>query len=349
MKTPGSARAEDHRFGSARNRRPVVDTSVPAPIELAKQVVLIGMAILFYFAVRGMTEGSVETADANARWVLDLEGRLGLRTEEDLQGWILGSDVRTTLMNWVYIWLHWPLIIISLFWLHHSHRLRYLEVRNAMFISGAIGLVIFALFPVTPPRLLDPHYVDTVTELSHSYRVLQPPNLVNKYAAVPSLHVGWNLLIGIALVKTSSNRIVQAIGVVSPIAMAVAVVATANHYMVDGMLGAILALLGVVISRLVTESIARHDLTRRLDKAEIVDDDTIDVRPVESDDVVDAVDRPGEHSTASPEDRDHPTTQESSVHDRTIDLRWSQQHQQQLRPVAGRANGTNCRRVDERA
>jgi hypothetical protein len=306
------------------------------------------MAILFYFAVRGMTEGAVETADANARWVLDLEARLGLRVEEDLQGWILGSDVRTTLMNWVYIWLHWPLIIISLFWLHHSHRLRYLEVRNAMFISGAIGLVIFALFPVTPPRLLDPRYVDTVTELSHSYRVLQPPNLVNKYAAVPSLHVGWNLLVGIALVKTSSNRAVRTIGFASPIMMAIAVVATANHYMIDGMLGAFLALLGVVISRLVTESIASHDLTRRLDQADIVDDDSVDVRAVEPNDVVDAVDRPGEHPATPLEDRDHPAAQESSVDDSTIDLRWAEQHQQQLRPIAGRANGSNRWRVDER-
>ena len=74
-------------------------------------------------------------------------------------------------------------------------------------------------FAVAPPRLLETGFVDTVTEQSNAYRILQPPSLVNKYAAVPSLHVGWNVLIGIALYRAGRSRIVRAFAVASPLLM----------------------------------------------------------------------------------------------------------------------------------
>ncbi len=217
------------------------------------------LAILFYFGVRGMTEGSVSAALENGWRVLDFEARIHLDIETDVQGWIRQSDTLTTGVNWIYIWLHWPLIAVTLIWLHRSHRLQYLEARNAMFVSGAIGLVIFVRFPVAPPRLLDPRFVDTVTELSSSYRVLQPPGLVNKYAAIPSLHVGWNLLMGIAIYRSSPKLLPRLIAVVSPALMAFAVIATANHYFIDGIIGAAVSLLGLVIALTITMPIARRD------------------------------------------------------------------------------------------
>ncbi|MGE0309384.1 MAG: phosphatase PAP2 family protein, partial [Acidimicrobiia bacterium] len=126
----------------------------------------------------------------------------------------------------------------------------YVVLRNAMFISGAIGLVIFATYPVAPPRLLPPGsgFIDTVTQWSTSYRVLQPPSLVNKYAAMPSLHAGWNLLVGIALWHAFTSKRVRTFAVASPLLMAFAVVATANHYVIDAIAGAALSLVGLVAS-----------------------------------------------------------------------------------------------------
>ncbi len=226
--------------------------------ELARQVLLVGCAVLFYFAVRGLTQGSESTAVDNGRSLLDLEARFGLDLEHGTQRLIEDSPLLITLFNWVYIWLHWPVVIATLLWLHHSRRFDYLELRNAMFISGAIGLVIFASFPVAPPRLADVGLVDTVTERSISYRLLQPPSLVNKYAAVPSLHVGWNLLVGIALLRATTRRPVRVFAYVAPALMAVAVVATANHYVVDGVFGAIVSLVGLAISRKITKPLAEH-------------------------------------------------------------------------------------------
>jgi hypothetical protein len=152
------------------------------------------------------------------------------------------------MFNWIYIFGHWPVIAAALIWLFHTRRTDYLVLRNALFVSGAIGLVIFMRYPVAPPRLLGVGLEDTVTRFSTAYRTLQPPALINKYAAMPSLHVGWNLLVGISLVRASRRRVIRVLGVAGPILMATAVIATANHYVLDVIVGCLVALVGLAVS-----------------------------------------------------------------------------------------------------
>ncbi len=217
----------------------------------ATQLALIAAAALAYFGVRGLTEGSESTAIANADRLLDVEGAFGIDIEASLQGHILDHDSIVTAANWVYTWGHWPVIVFTLVWLYRQHRDSYTLLRNAMFISGAIGLAIFISFPVAPPRLMPTGFVDTVTELSNSYRVLQPPSLINKYAAVPSLHVGWNLLVGILIFRTTRSRVAKLFALAGPAFMASAVVLTANHYIIDAVAGSLVALLGLTIAAIV--------------------------------------------------------------------------------------------------
>ncbi len=216
---------------------------------VARQAVLFGLAALGYFGVRGLTEGNVSQADRNAGEVVRLERWLGIDFEQPLQELVLESDLAVDVANWIYIWGHWPVVIATLVWLAVRHRPDFYELRNAMFISGAIGLVIYASFAVTPPRLLAIDYIDTVTENSNSYRVLQPPGLVNKYAAVPSLHFGWNLLVGLSWRRVSNGRVAAIASVVMPAAMAFAVVATGNHWVFDVLAGAVVALAGLGLER----------------------------------------------------------------------------------------------------
>ena len=215
-------------------------------IGVAHQFALIVAAALAYFGVRGFTEGSESTAVANGRRLLNVEAVVGIDVEASLQRLILDHEAIVTAANWVYIWGHWPVIGLTLVWLYRRHRDSYTLLRNAMFISGAIGLVIFMLFPVAPPRLMPTGFVDTVTELSTSYRVLQPPSLLNKFAAVPSLHVGWNLLVGILIFRTSGRPAAKLFAVAGPTMMALAVVLTANHYIVDAILGSVVAGTGLM-------------------------------------------------------------------------------------------------------
>ncbi|RMH78216.1 MAG: phosphatase PAP2 family protein [Actinomyces sp.] len=213
---------------------------------LAVQFGLVLAAALAYFGVRGLTEGSEVTAVDHAGRLLELEARLGLDLEAGLQGWALTHPWLVTLANWIYIWGHWPVIAAVLVWAYRRHRSAYFTLRNAMFVSGAIGLVIFAAYPVAPPRLM-PGFVDTVTEHSHAYRVLQPPQLVNRFAAMPSLHVGWNLLVGVIVYRTAAHRLARALGAAIPFLMASAVVLTANHYLLDAVVGSTVAIGGLLV------------------------------------------------------------------------------------------------------
>lgn len=232
---------------------------------------LIFGAALTYFFVRGLTEGSISTADANAHRILDLENKLGINWESGLQDALVDNEFIVTISNWIYIWGHWPLIAITMIVLFRSRSPHYVLLRNAMFVSGAIGMVIYASFPVTPPRLLDLGFIDTVTENSNAYRILQPPALTNKYAAMPSLHAGWNLLAGWAIFSAANSRWLKAFGILSPLAMAFAVVSTANHYILDVVGGQTLAVVGLIGSHLIWK---RFYATK--DQELSVDEDTPD-------------------------------------------------------------------------
>ena len=243
-----------------RARRPSSTIQSPARwAELSKQLGFIVTAVLPYFLVRGLTQGDTDVAVQNGLRVLAFEQRLGIDLENWAQGLIVGRQELITAANAIYIWGHWPVIAAALIWLHRTRRVDFLLLRNAFFISGGIGLVVFAAYAVAPPRLLDEGFVDTVTQNSNAYRVLQPPALVNKYAAVPSLHVGWNLLVGIALYRATARRSLRAFAVLSPLLMAVAVVVTANHYVIDGILGGGLAMIGLGLSHVITPRLIALD------------------------------------------------------------------------------------------
>lgn len=217
-----------------------------ARLRAVQEVTIIGFAVFLYFFVRGLMHGQEARAYANADRLIDVERALGFFWEPSWQEWALRFDWLGTVANWVYIWGHWPVIVATLVWLLVKHGDGYGVYRNALLISGAIGLVFFTLFPMAPPRfMVDWGFVDTVTLHSNSYRVLQPPSLVNQYAAMPSLHAGWDLLVGIAIISHASRRAVRAIGFLLPVLMFLAIVLTANHYFMDGVVGAMVALVGL--------------------------------------------------------------------------------------------------------
>jgi PAP2 superfamily len=212
---------------------------------LLREAMLVTGAILTYFVIRNVTAGAPGEAFANGERIVDLEHGLGIAWEDAIQASILGRDGLVMLANWVYIWGHWPVILSTAVVLYVWRRDRYYLLRNTLFISGGIGFLFFALVPVAPPRLLELGLLDTVSSQSNAYRALQPPGLTNQYAALPSLHVGWNFAVGIVLVMTTTHVAVRAFAVLSPLAMTLAVVATANHFVVDVAAGMAVVLVGL--------------------------------------------------------------------------------------------------------
>jgi hypothetical protein len=226
---------------------------------VAVQAAIVAVGITVYFRVRHVTEGSEAVAVDHAHDLLALERAIGLHLEQPLQSFVAPSEDLVTLANWVYIWCHWPVILVTMAWLVWHHQHEFVRLRDAMLISGAVGMLVFALYPVAPPRLAGMGLEDTVIERSEAYRVLQPPAFTNQYAALPSLHTGWDLLIGIAIVSAASTVLLRAVGVALPALMALAVVATANHFVIDVVAGVAL----VLVSYAAAVLLERHREARR--------------------------------------------------------------------------------------
>lgn len=213
-----------------------------------QQLGLILLGVVLYFGTRGLASGRPSVALANAHDVVALQDWLGLTEERRLQAVLTGRDWLADVANWVYIWGHWPIIATVMVWLAVRHRRVFLRFRNGMLVSGALGLVVFASYPVAPPRLANLGIVDTVTERSAAYRVLQPPAFTNPFAAMPSLHVGWDLLVGLAVFAAASSTVLRLIALLMPALMAISVVLTGNHYLLDVIAGASLALVGHAVA-----------------------------------------------------------------------------------------------------
>jgi PAP2 superfamily len=235
---------------------------------LAREVTLIATAALLYTLVRGLTSDRIPVAFDNAEQVIAFERALGIFVEPELQGAILGNEVLVRAVNLLYIG-YWPMIMVTLGWLLVRRPAQYPRFRNAILASGALSLVIFALYPLAPPRFLPQYgFVDTVEQSASTYRTLTDPSLVNDYAAMPSLHFGWVLLLGIALVTLARHRVTRIAGVVLPVLMFASIVLTANHYLVDGLVGGAVILFGLGVAvRLERKTGSRDRVASRVEAA----------------------------------------------------------------------------------
>ncbi len=230
--------------------------------EALRELGIFALAYVVYFGVRAVTEGSAAAAMEHALDLIRLEQQLGIAWEQALQNAVVGSGILLDAANAVYIYGHWPVIIVGGILLFRYRRRDYYRLRNVALLSGLVGLVVFALFPVAPPRLTDLPLVDTVTREAEGYRQVVPPDLVNQYAAMPSFHAGWNVLLGFVVFLATSNRLLRALAVAGPAAMVLAVVATANHFVVDVVAGVAIVLAGLALLRAIERARSGRTLVR---------------------------------------------------------------------------------------
>jgi len=214
------------------------------------EIGLVALAFLLYFIVRGLVVDRHDEAYANARDIIDLERALGIFWEPRLQEWVLGRQFFISVFNFIYFWLDFPLIVVVGLWMYFTHRHEYTVARDSLLLSGAIALVVYNLYPVMPPRLLPTgEFVGTIEKYNDlSYQAQSMAAFVNPYAAVPSLHFGWAMVIGGAMVVTMRQPILRALGIALPWLQMAAIVFTANHYILDAFAGLVVCLAGVLLA-----------------------------------------------------------------------------------------------------
>lgn len=218
-----------------------------------RQILLFAVALAAYQAVRGLTVGDAAEAASNALEVIRLQDSLGIAVEPAVQGWALARAGAAELLSAAYIALHLPVTAALFVWLWLRRRAAYAPLRNVFLAANAMALVVYAAFPVAPPRLVVASGLRDVllSSVGVDLRGGALSALFNPYAAVPSMHVAYAILVGVAVWLLADGHLLRIAVALYPALILLAVVATGNHYVLDAVAGAAMLVGGALAVRLV--------------------------------------------------------------------------------------------------
>jgi len=234
---------------NARTEPAEGETGAIARPPLVRELLLVAGLFLVYKFGRQLATGHTGEAVHNAHRVWDLERAVHLPGEGAVQSGLLHSDTLVHLANTYYATVHFPATTAFLVWLYLKRPAHYVWARRVLATVTSAALVLPFVFPLAPPRMLAATgLVDTAKVYGPS--VYGPPSsdhLSNQFAAMPSLHFGWALMVAIGLIVATRSRW-RMLWLLHPMITLLVIVGTANHYWLDAivataMLGATLALI----------------------------------------------------------------------------------------------------------
>jgi PAP2 superfamily len=240
-----------HRNASPSSLRGLVTTPQRGLVEVATLASLYGV----YELVRGQGHATLAAARTHTNAIVSLERDFHLYGEHAFQRAIHALPGLPTVLGVAYIVLHFVGTGAALVWIHRRHRGAFPLVRNTLIFSTAAALIVYVLFPVAPPRLAGRGFADTVTQGAHvnlSSDMLG--SLYNPFAAVPSLHFGYALLVGVAVGVLARRRWARALGWAYPAVMLLTIVSTGNHFFFDAAAGGVVVAASYLVARWVTDA-----------------------------------------------------------------------------------------------
>lgn len=269
MSTPGPGTLPEHGLaagapaapdgGAATDETPAAGAAPggrrPWPGWL-RELVIVATVYACYSLSRNLIPNQVGTAQRNARQILDAERLLGLDVELGINLWGAARPWFIVPANYYYATLHLTVTAVVMLWLYRRRQAVYARCRNVLLTMTLMALVCYWLYPLAPPRLMaGARYVDTVKEyvlwgFTPSEDMVA---LSNQYAAMPSMHVGWSIWVGVVLVRYGHGRVVRALGVAYPLVTTFVVMVTANHFILD----AVAAVLFFVVALAAVDVVGR--------------------------------------------------------------------------------------------
>ncbi len=237
--------------------------AVGVPTRFWWELVIVLWLYFLYDIINNLSPVSRVNAFAHAEDILQLERTLRIDIERSMNEWMVGRDLLGSFLanfyNLAHIWLTLA-VIVFLWW---KRRPLYADLRNALVLFNLIGFLVFWVYPVAPPRMLD-GYVDIV-ETSGAISSFHSGTLAgaaNQFAAMPSLHIAWAIWCVVAVHRSLHSRRWRVAIWVHLALTCIAVVATANHFVLDIVAGAATAAVGFFLaSRFATRW--RPQLVRR--------------------------------------------------------------------------------------
>ncbi len=198
-----------------------------------------------YFAgelCRGLAGGGEQAAERHAAAIVRLERSAHVFGEAAVQRAAHDVYGLPTLLGYAYLTLHLAVTAAVLVWAYRHRRPAYGHLRNALLLANALAVVGYTLFPTAPPRLAGVGVADTVsgaTSINLTSTLVSA--LYNPYAAVPSMHIGFALIVGAAIWLLAERGVWRVFGLVYPVFVLFVIVATGNHFFFDAAAGAVVA------------------------------------------------------------------------------------------------------------
>jgi PAP2 superfamily protein len=218
----------------------------PGSIELGLAVALYAL----YEVVRGFGSTSLSLAQGHTDDIVALERSSHIFVERSVQDAAHSVPGLPPLLGFLYLGLHLIGTALALVWVYRRHPDRFPLVRTTIVVATALSLVIYVFYPAAPPRLAGLGFADTVT---HSAHLNLSSNLLgsfyNPFAAVPSLHFGYSLLVGAAIYAYADRRWTRVAGALYPALMLFIIVATGNHFLFDAAAGGLVVAASWLVAR----------------------------------------------------------------------------------------------------
>jgi membrane-associated phospholipid phosphatase len=221
------------------------------------QVGVFLLAYLAYSGARWLTVGDLATARAHADWILGLEDDLGVAGEASVQRALSGTWA-LWLLNHLYLAAQLLVVPGALIFLYRRSRSLYARLRNTILATWLLSIPVYAAFPVAPPRLADTGLVDTITtQTGFAMDSKLTTSFYNELAAVPSLHVGFAVVVGLAVAAAVRHPLAKVLWLLWGPAIGLAVVATGNHFVFDIAAGLVASALGYLLGTAALRAAAR--------------------------------------------------------------------------------------------
>jgi membrane-associated phospholipid phosphatase len=214
-----------------------------------------------YELARGLVVGDAGEAGQHGQRVVGLERSLHLFLEANVQQGAHALPGLIGLLGIAYLTLHLAVTAGVLLWLHQRRPAAFPFARTTLLLASALALAGFLVYPTAPPRLAGIGIADTVSnghiDLNHGL----VSSLYNPYAAVPSMHAGYALIVAVILLRHGRRRLVRALGALYPALVLLVIVATGNHFFFDAAAGALVVGLAAAAAAVLTRRPARSQLT----------------------------------------------------------------------------------------
>jgi membrane-associated phospholipid phosphatase len=216
--------------------------------DFARQLLIWFGFVAVYQVVRGIADRDPAEAIRNGLSVIDLQEELGGLWELSLQGALLSSDFLIAMTSWTYWLSQFAVLGLALLFVYLRRNEAFLRFRNTILAANVIGLGGYIAFPTAPPRMFGEYgFVDVLAQfssLNHGSALIELAS--NPYAAMPSLHAADSLIVGVTMALLVRRRAFKLLWLAWPGWVAFCVMATGNHFWLDIVAGAAVALLAVL-------------------------------------------------------------------------------------------------------